>query len=82
MAKVVVSESVFVSYGAIEDRADPRAQSAAGRAFKYERGPDGDKSKVDEATAADAPLLGCVTDEGFAEARPSRTGESPTSSTG
>ena len=46
-----------------------------GWSFKFDRGPDGDKFKLDETMASDALLLGRVTYEGFAEAWPSREGE-------
>ena len=74
MAKIVVSQFVSVD-GVIEDPGGSEGWDRGGWAFKYERGPDGDKFKVDEVMAADALLLGRVTYEGFAEAWPSRTGE-------
>src|SRR5438876_9427826 len=46
-----------------------------GWSFQFDRGPEGDKFKLDETMASDALLLGRVTYQGFAEAWPSRTGE-------
>jgi dihydrofolate reductase len=74
MGKIVVSEFVSVD-GVIEDPGGSESWDRGGWAFKYERGPEGDKFKLDELTAADALLLGRTTFEGFAEAWPSRTGE-------
>jgi dihydrofolate reductase len=74
MGRIVVSQFVSVD-GVIEDPGGSEGWDRGGWAFKYERGPDGDKFKVDEVMAADALLLGRVTYEGFAEAWPSRTGE-------
>ena len=74
MAKIVVSQFVSVD-GVIEDPGGSEGWDRGGWAFKYERGPDGDKFKLDELMAADALLLGRVTFEGFAEAWPSREGE-------
>jgi dihydrofolate reductase len=74
MGKVVVSQFVSVD-GVIEDPGGSEGWARGGWAFEYDRGPDGDKFKLDEVMAADALLLGRVTYEGFAEAWPSRTGE-------
>ena len=41
--------------------------------FKFDRGDDGNKFKLDEVMAADALLLGRVTYEGFAAAWPGRS---------
>src|SRR5438067_7176737 len=46
-----------------------------GWTFEIERGEGGDKFKLDETMESDALLLGRVTYEGFAAARPSREGE-------
>jgi dihydrofolate reductase len=74
MAKIVVSQFVTVD-GVIEDPGGSEGWDRGGWAFKYERGPEGDKFKVDEVMASDALLLGRVTYEGFAEAWPSRSGD-------
>src|SRR5689334_4530474 len=74
MGKIVVSEFVSVD-GVIEDPGGAEGWDRGGWAFKYERGPEGDRFKLDELMAADALLLGRVTFEGFAEAWPSREGE-------
>ena len=74
MAKIVVSQFVSLD-GVFEDPGGSEGWDRGGWAFKYERGPEGDKFKLDEVMAADALLLGRVTYEGFAEAWPSRTGE-------
>jgi dihydrofolate reductase len=46
-----------------------------GWALQFNRGPEGDKFKMDELMAADSMLLGRVTYQGFASAWPSRTGD-------
>ena len=74
MAKIVVSQFVSVD-GVIEDPGGSERWDRGGWAFKYERGPEGDKFKLDEVMASEALLLGRVTYEGFAEAWPSRSGE-------
>jgi dihydrofolate reductase len=74
MAKLVVSQFISVD-GVVEDPGGSEGWDRGGWAFKYERGPEGDKFKLDELMAADALLLGRVTFEGFAEAWPSRTDE-------
>ena len=74
MGKIVVSQFVSVD-GVIEDPGGAEEFDRGGWAFKYDRGPEGDKFKLDEVMAADALLLGRVTYEGFAAAWPSREGE-------
>jgi dihydrofolate reductase len=74
MREVVVSQFVTVD-GVMEDPGGAEGFERGGWAFQFERGPDGDKFKLDEVMAADALLLGRRTYEGFAAAWPSRTGE-------
>ena len=74
MAKLIVSEFLTVD-GVMQDPGGAEGFERGGWAFKFERGPDGDKFKLDEVMEAEALLLGRVTYEGFAGAWPSRTGE-------
>jgi dihydrofolate reductase len=74
MGKIVVSQFVSVD-GVVEDPGGSEEWDRGGWAFKYDRGPEGDKFKLDEVMDAAALLLGRVTYEGFAEAWPSREGE-------
>jgi dihydrofolate reductase len=74
MAKVIVSQFVTLD-GVVEDPGGSESFDRGGWAFEYDRGPEGDKFKLDEVMAADALLLGRVTYEGFAAAWPSREGE-------
>src|ERR671936_1308991 len=74
MGKIVVSQFVTLD-GVIEDPGGAEGFERGGWAFRFERGPEGDKFKLDEVMAADALLLGRVTYQGFAEAWPSRSGE-------
>ncbi len=74
MGKVVVTEFVTVD-GVVEDPGGSEDFDRGGWAFKFNRGDDGDKFKMDEAMESEALLLGRVTYEGFAEAWPSREGE-------
>jgi dihydrofolate reductase len=70
MGRVVVSEFVTLD-GVMEDPGGSEQTEHGGWAFRFERGPDGDRFKLDELTAADALLLGRRTYEGFAAAWPS-----------
>jgi dihydrofolate reductase len=74
MGKIVVSQFVTLD-GVMEDPGGAESFERGGWAFEFDRGPEGDKFKLDEVMAADALLLGRVTYEGFAAAWPSRTGE-------
>ncbi len=74
MGNVVVSQFVTLD-GVVEDPGGSEGFERGGWAFQFDRGPDGDKFKLDEVMAADALLLGRVTYLGFAEAWPSRSGD-------
>src|SRR3954469_6124707 len=74
MAKVVVSQFVTADM-VFEDPGGSENLDRGGWAFQFDRGPDGDRFKLDEVMAAEALLLGRVTYEGFAAAWPSREGE-------
>ncbi len=74
MRKLVVSEFVTLD-GVMEDPGGAEGFDRGGWAFQFERGPEGDKFKLDETLEADALLLGRRTYEGFAEAWPSRSDE-------
>jgi dihydrofolate reductase len=74
MRKIVVSEFVTVD-GVVEDPGGADSFDRGGWAFKFDRGAEGDKFKLDEVMGADALLLGRVTYEGFAAAWPGRTDE-------
>jgi dihydrofolate reductase len=70
MGRVVVSEFVSLD-GVMEDPGGAEKTAQGGWAFRFQRGPDGDRFKLDELLAADALLLGRRTYEGFAAAWPS-----------
>ena len=74
MGRIVVTEFITVD-GVIEDPGGSEKTARGGWAFKFDRGPAGDKFKMDETMGADGMLLGRITYEGFAEAWPTRTGE-------
>jgi len=59
----------------MEDPGGSEGTERGGWAFKFDRGAEGDKFKLDEVMASDALLLGRVTYEGFAAAWPGRTDE-------
>ncbi|MBV9309689.1 MAG: dihydrofolate reductase [Solirubrobacterales bacterium] len=73
MGKLVVTEFVSVD-GVFEDPGGSEEFDHGGWSFKFNRGEEGDKFKLDELMDADAQLFGRVTYEGFAEAWPTRTG--------
>jgi len=72
MSRIVASEFVTLD-GVMEDPGGSEGMERGGWAFQFERGPEGDKFKLDEALASDAMLLGRKTYDGFAAAWPSRT---------
>ena len=74
MRKIIVSEFVTLD-GVMEDPGGAEKSERGGWAFQFERGPAGDKFKLDEVMEAGALLLGRVTYEGFAAAWPSRKDE-------
>jgi dihydrofolate reductase len=74
MGKVVVSQFVSVD-DVMEDPGGSEGAERGGWAFKFDRGDEGNKFKLDEVMKSEALLLGRVTYEGFAAAWPSREGE-------
>jgi dihydrofolate reductase len=74
MSRIVVSQFITLD-GVVEDPGGSEGFERGGWAFQFERGPEGDKFKLDEVMASEALLLGRVTYEGFAAAWPSREGE-------
>jgi dihydrofolate reductase len=74
VSKIVVSQFVTLD-GVFEDPGGSENHEHGGWALQIERGPEGDKFKLDEVMSSDALLLGRVTYEGFAAAWPSREGE-------
>lgn len=74
MSRVVVTE--FVSLGGVmEDPGGSEKTRHGAWTFKFNRGPEGDKFKLDELMASDALLLGRVTYQGFTASWPGRTDE-------
>src|SRR5947208_11656973 len=74
MGKIVVTEFISLD-GVIEAPGGGESIKHAGWSFKFSRGDEGDKFKLDETRSSTALLLGGVTYEGFAAAWPSRDGE-------
>jgi dihydrofolate reductase len=72
--RLVVTEFVTLD-GVMEDPGGAEGTPGGGWAFRFERGPDGDRFKLDELMTADALLLGRKTYEAFASAWPSITDE-------
>src|SRR2546423_11367359 len=73
MGNLVVTEFVTVD-GVFEAPGGGEEFEQGGWAFKFDRGPEGDRFKSDELEAADAQLLGRRTYEGFAKAWPTMEG--------
>jgi dihydrofolate reductase len=69
MGRIVVSEFVSID-GVMEDPGGAEGTRNAGWSFRFDRGTDGDRFKLDEVLNAEAQLLGRVTYQGFAAAWP------------
>jgi dihydrofolate reductase len=69
MGRIVVSEFVSLD-GVMEDPGGSEGTRNAGWTFRFDRGSEGDRFKLDEVLDAEALLLGRVTYQGFAEAWP------------
>jgi dihydrofolate reductase len=74
MGRIVVTEFISLD-GVIEDPGGSEHSKHGAWTFKFKRGEDGDKFKLDETLNAEAQLLGRVTYEGFAAAWPTRSGD-------
>src|SRR5690348_14892209 len=72
--RIVVTEFVTLD-GVMEDPGGSEKTPIGGWAFRFDRGPAGDKFKLDELQQADAQLLGRKTYEGFAAAWPNMKDE-------
>jgi dihydrofolate reductase len=72
MGKLVATEFLSLD-GVYEDPGGAEKTPIAGWTFKFDRGQEGDRYKLDELMAADAQLLGRITYEGFARAWPRMT---------
>ena len=72
MSRIVVSQFVTLD-GVFDDPGGAEDLERGGWAFRFERGEEGDRFKLDEVMNADGLLLGRVTYEGFAAAWPERT---------
>jgi dihydrofolate reductase len=73
MGRIVATEFVSLD-GVMEDPGGAEDFEHGGWTFKFGRGADGDKFKLDEALESSALLLGRVTYEGFAAAWPKMEG--------
>src|SRR5262245_49725182 len=71
MGRLVVTEFITLD-GVVEDPGGSEKSARGGWAFKFDRGEEGDRFKLDELIASDAQLLGRVTYDGFAAAWPNR----------
>jgi dihydrofolate reductase len=72
VGRIVVSEFISVD-GVMEDPGGSENTKHGGWAFRFNRGEEGDRFKLEEVTSAAALLLGRKTYEGFAAAWPDRT---------
>lgn len=74
MGKIIVTEFVSMD-GVMEAPGGGEDYEHAGWTFEINRGPEGDKFKLNEAMDSEALLLGRVTYQGFAAAWPKVKGE-------
>jgi dihydrofolate reductase len=74
VGRIVVTEFVSLD-GVMEDPGGSEHSKHGAWTFKFSRGKEGDKFKLDETNNAEAQLLGRVTYEGFADAWPKRSGD-------
>ncbi len=74
MGKIVVTQFMSLD-GVIEDPGGAEDYEHGGWSFRFDRGEEGDRFKLEETMAAEALLLGRTTYEGFAAAWPEREGE-------
>ncbi len=73
MGRIFITEFISLD-GVVEDPGGAEDYRHGGWSFAFDRGEDGNKFKMDEATESDALLLGRRTFEGFAAAWPEREG--------
>lgn len=69
MGRIVVTEFVSLD-GVMEDPGGAEGTRHAGWTFRFNRGDEGDRFKLDELVEAEAQLLGRVTYQAFAQAWP------------
>ena len=74
MGRIVVTEFVSLD-GVMEDPGGSEHSKHGAWTFKFNRGDEGNKFKMDETNNAEAQLLGRVTYEDFAAAWPQRSGD-------
>ena len=73
MGKIVVSQFVTLD-GVMEDPGGAEDFERGGWAFRFDRGEEGDRFKLEEIMSSDALLLGRKTFEGFADLAVARGG--------
>ncbi|WP_273838288.1 dihydrofolate reductase family protein [Halococcus sp. PRR34] len=74
MGDLIVSEFMTLD-GVMEDPGGGEEFEHGGWSFQFDRGPEGDEFKLNEALESEALLLGRTTYEGFAAAWPDQTDE-------
>ena len=74
MGRIVATEFVSLD-GVMEDPGGAEGFTHGGWTFRFDRGAEGDRFKLDELDGAEAQLLGRVTYEAFAGAWPTRRDE-------